>query len=67
MERQIKNESIKVLLKKNLQADNTTINKAHLQYTLSLLRQEQISKTIHERIKLRTFLALQIKFIGWKI
>lgn len=67
MERQIKNESIKALLKKSLQTDNITISKTHLQHTLSLLRQEQISKTRHERIKLSTFLALQIKFIGWKI
>lgn len=67
MERQIKNESIKALLKKSLQPDNITISKMHLQYTLSLLRQEQISKSNHERIKLSAFLTLQIKFIGWKI
>ena len=67
MERQIKNRNIKALLKKSLQPDNLTINNTHLQHTLSLLRQEQISKTSHERIKLSAFLALQIKFIGWKI
>ena len=67
MEKQIKNRNIKVLLKKSLQTENITISKIHLQHTLSLLRQEQISKTSHERIKLSAFLALQIKFIGWKI
>lgn len=67
MEKQIKNRNIKVLLKKSLQSDNLTINKTHLQYTLSLLRQEQVSKDRHERIKLSAFLTLQIKFIGWKI
>lgn len=67
MEKQIKNRNINMLLKKSLQTNNITINKAHLQYTLSLLRQEQISKTHDERIKLSSFLALQIKFIGWKI
>lgn len=67
MEKQIKNSNIKVLLKNSFQTDNITINNNHLQHTLSLLRQEQVSKTHHERIKLNTFLALQIKFIGWKI
>ena len=67
MEKQIKNESIKMLLKNSLQTDNIRINKTHLQYTLSLLRQEQVNKARHERIKLSTFLVLQIKFIGWKI
>lgn len=67
MERQIKNGNIKALLKKSLQTDNITINKTHLQYTLSLLRQEQVSRKHHERIKISAFLALQIKFIGWKI
>lgn len=67
MKKQIKNRNIKALLKKSLQPDNITISNTHLQHTLSLLRQEQISKTSHERIKLNAFLALQIKFIGWKI
>lgn len=67
MAKQIKDGSIKMLLKKSLQTDNITIDTTHLQYTLSLLRQEQISKSNHERIKLSAFLTLQIKFIGWKI
>ncbi len=67
LEKQIKDGSIKTLLRKSLQTDNITINRTHLQNTLSLLRQEQISKTSHERIKPNAFLALQIKFIGWKI
>lgn len=60
-------KNVKTLLKENLKINDTSVNETPLQQTLQLLRQEQLYNPHRERICFRTFLALQIKFIGWKI
>lgn len=60
-------ENIENRLKDAIKLSDIPISKAHLKETLSSAEQEMCRKSKRERIKFKTFLSLQIRFIGWKI
>lgn len=60
-------ENIENRLKDAIKLSDTKIREAHLKETLLSARQEMCRKSKRERVKFRTFLLLQIRFIGWKI
>ena len=60
-------ENIENRLKDAIKLSDTQISEAHLKKTLLSARQELCRKSKRERIKFKTFLLQQIRFIGWKI
>lgn len=60
-------KSLKHCLKIAMQSGNMPIDTAHLQQTLLLAGQELRNTPRRRQIKFCSFLALQIRFIGWKI
>lgn len=60
-------KSLRRRLKNAMQSDNIPTDTAHLRQTLLLAGQELIDIPHRKQIKFSTFLALQIRFIGWKI
>lgn len=59
--------SFKSKLRHSLHSHATSINDSHLSQTILLASRELSDKPHHERINFRSFLILQIRFIGWKI
>lgn len=59
--------SFKSSLRHSLHSHATPINERHLSQTILLVHRELSDKPHHERINFRSFLVLQIRFIGLKI
>lgn len=62
----MKKQDFEKKIKQSLRQSPATVNKNHFESTILLARAEAYRKQSRERISFTHFLAMQIKFIGWK-